>query len=138
MLFSFRRGALLAGFPTVLALLSLSAAVQTPARSAFEILEVGRWSNPPKKVNPLAAHHTYHSAAMNCDVGYTIYLPPNYAAASVRFPVVYWLPGGGYNHAGSIPSTRSNFKTSIKLRSTSKLGQKVPSFDFPMRWKSSG
>ena len=71
MLLSFRRGALLAGLPTVLAMLSLSAAGQTPARSAFDILEVGRWSNPPKKVNPLAAHHTYHSAAMNCDVGYT-------------------------------------------------------------------
>ena len=53
MLFSFGRGALLAGLPTVLALLSLSAAAQTPARSAFEILEVGRWSNPPKKVGLL-------------------------------------------------------------------------------------
>ena len=97
MLLSFRRGALLAGLPTVLAMLSLPAAAQSPARSAFDILEVGRWSNPPKKVNPLAAHHTYRSAAMNCDVGYTIYLPPNYAAASVRYPVVYWLPGGGCN-----------------------------------------
>ena len=76
MLFSFGRGALLAGLPTVLALLSLSAAAQTPARSAFEILEVGRWSNPPKKVNPLAAHHTYRSAAMNCDVGYKCFWLP--------------------------------------------------------------
>ena len=91
----FRRAALLAGMLTVLAMLSLSPAAQAPARSAFDILEVGRWSNPPKKVNPLAAHHTYHSAAMNCDVGYTIYLPPN--CASVRYPVVYWLPGGGCN-----------------------------------------
>jgi enterochelin esterase-like enzyme len=85
------RGTLL----TALAVLSLPAAAQTPARSAFDILEVGQWSNPPKEVNPLAAHHTYHSAAMKCDVGYTIYLPPNYAAAAGRYPVVYWLPGGG-------------------------------------------
>jgi enterochelin esterase-like enzyme len=92
-----RRGALLAGLPTVLAMLSLWAAAQTAARSAFDILEVGRWSNPPNKINPLAAHHTYHSAAMNCDVGYSIYLPPNYATASGRYPVVYWLPGGGCN-----------------------------------------
>src|SRR5258706_2158857 len=92
---SLGRGALLAGLPTVLAMLSLSAVAQTPARSAFDILEVGRWSNPPKNVNPLAAHHTYHSAAMHCDVGYTIYLPPNYATTSGRYPVVYWLPGGG-------------------------------------------
>ena len=72
MSFSFRRAVLLAGMPTLLAMLSLSAAPPTPARSAFDILEVGRRSNPPKSVNPLAAHHTYHSAAMNCDVGYTI------------------------------------------------------------------
>jgi hypothetical protein len=85
---------LLAGFPAVLAMPSLSAAEQPPARSAFEILGVGRWSNPPKNVNPLAAHHTYHSAAMNCDVGYTIYLPPSYAAVSVRYPVVYSSPLG--------------------------------------------
>jgi hypothetical protein len=83
-LFSFSRSALLAGMSAVLAALSLSARAQTPARTAFDILEVGRWSNPPKKANPLAAHHTYHSAEMNCDVGYSIYLPPNYAAASVR------------------------------------------------------
>ena len=95
MLLSFRRVARLIGLPTVLAMLSLSGAAQTPARSAFDILEVGRWSNPPKKVNPLAAHHTYHSVAMNCDVGYSIYLPPNYATAAVRYPIVYWLPGGG-------------------------------------------
>ena len=66
---SFRRGPLLAALLTVVAMLSLSAAAQAPARSAFDILEVGRWSNPPKNVNPLAAHHTYHSAAMNCAVG---------------------------------------------------------------------
>src|SRR4029077_3385610 len=97
LLLSFRRGALLAGLTMVLAMPGVSAVAQTAARSAFDILEVGRWSNPPKKVNPLAAHHTYHSAAMNCAVGYSIYLPPNYATASVRYPVVYWLPGGGCN-----------------------------------------
>jgi len=53
-------------------MVSSSVGAQSPARTAFEILEVGRWSNPPKKVNPLAAHRTYHSAAMNCDVGYSI------------------------------------------------------------------
>jgi hypothetical protein len=46
-LLSFRRGALVAGLPTVLAILSLSVAAQTPARSAFDLLEVGRWSSPP-------------------------------------------------------------------------------------------
>jgi enterochelin esterase-like enzyme len=61
-------------------------------------------SNPPTNINPLAAHHTYHSTAMNCDVGYNIYLPPNYAAASERYPVVYWLPGGGWNEQAESPT----------------------------------
>ncbi len=93
-----------AGLSMVLGMLSLSAAAQTPARSAFDILEVGRWSNPPTKTNPLAAHHTYHRAAMKVDVGYTIYLPPGYATHSVRYPVVYWLPGGGCNEEPDSPS----------------------------------
>src|SRR4029450_12915503 len=97
MMLPFGRCALLAGLPMVLVLLSFSGGGQTPARTAFEILEVGSWSNPPAKPNPLAQHHTYRSGAMNCDVGYSIYLPPNYAAAAERYPVVYWLPGGGCN-----------------------------------------
>src|SRR5512137_1368468 len=103
-LFSSGTSLLRAGLPVVLGMLCLSAAAQTPARSAFDILEVGRWSNPPTKTNPLAAHHTYHSAAMNADVGYTIYLPPGYATNSVRYPVVYWLPGGGCNEEPDSPS----------------------------------
>ena len=102
--FSFGTSLLRAGLPTVLGMLCLSAVAQTPARSAFDILEVGRWSNPPTKTNPLAAHHTYHSAAMNVDVGYTIYLPPSYATNSVRYAVVYWLPGGGCNEEPDSPS----------------------------------
>jgi endo-1,4-beta-xylanase len=41
-------------------------------------------------------HHTYRSAAMNRDVGYCIYLPPGYAAATDRrYPVIYNLHGAG-------------------------------------------
>ena len=100
----FRTGVLIAGWPMVLAMSSLFAAEQPSARNAFDILGVGRWSNPPKEVNPLAAHHTYRSAAMDCDVGYTIYLPPSYAAVSLRYPVVYWLPGGGCTEEPDSPS----------------------------------
>jgi len=100
----FGRWALLSGLLMVLGMPGLFAARQAPARSAFDILEVGAWSNPPTRANPLAAHHTYRSDAMKCDVGYTIYLPPNYAAESARYPVVYWLPGGGCNEDPDSPS----------------------------------
>jgi hypothetical protein len=43
---SLRKGALLAGMLAVLAVLSLNARAQDPARTAFDILKVGRWSNP--------------------------------------------------------------------------------------------
>ncbi|HEY5908996.1 MAG TPA: alpha/beta hydrolase-fold protein [Verrucomicrobiae bacterium] len=102
--FSIGTSLLRSGLPWVLGTFCFFAAAQPPARSAFDILEVGRWSNPPTKINPLAAHHTYHSAAMNVDVGYTIYLPPDYATNSVRYPVVYWLPGGGCNEEPDSPS----------------------------------
>lgn len=96
--------ALRARLPMVLGMLCLPAAAQTPARSAFDILDVERWSNPPTKSNPFATHRTYRSAAMNVDVGYTIYLPSGHATSSVRYPVVYWLPGGGCTEEPDSPS----------------------------------
>ena len=41
-------------------------------------------------------HSTYHSNLLNVDVGYTIYLPPQYVSeTTTHFPVVYFLSGGG-------------------------------------------
>ena len=58
-----------------------------------------RWVNPlPKGDWPAGLKHgTFKSPSMNVDVGYCIYLPPNYATkknADKRFPVVYYLHGG--------------------------------------------
>jgi endo-1,4-beta-xylanase len=55
-----------------------------------------RWVTPPRVANDLLAHKTYHSAAMNTDVGYHVYLPPGYGDpknAQTRYPVIYWLHG---------------------------------------------
>ena len=103
----------LAGLPMVLGMLCLSAAGQPPARRAADILGV-RWNNPPKVVNPLAGHHTYHSAAMNVDVGYTIYLPPSYATTSFRYPVVYFLPGGGVDENYDAPPLLPSVDVAIR------------------------
>ena len=54
------------------------------------------WNNPPAKLPPNIQHKTFHSASMNVDVGYNIYLPPEYEAdANKRFPVIYYLHGRG-------------------------------------------
>lgn len=42
---------------------------------------------------------------MQIDVGYSIYLPPAYAKdPATRFPVVYWLHGGGGNELTGAPT----------------------------------
>lgn len=58
------------------------------------------WVNVPKPGSLPAGvtHHTYRSASMGHDVGYLIYLPPDYAReTSRRYPVIYNLHGAGGN-----------------------------------------
>lgn len=104
---------LLIGLLILLGTLRVPAAGQPPTQRAADILGV-RWSNPPKDPVPLAAHHTYHSAAMNCDVGYSIFLPPNYAADAARYPVVYWLPGGGLDETPDDPTLLTAMDAAIR------------------------
>ena len=57
-----------------------------------------RWVNPlPEGEYPGVRHATFTSPSMQIDVGYCIYLPPQYDDAAWkhrRFPVVYYLHGG--------------------------------------------
>lgn len=58
-----------------------------------------RWVNPLKEPPAGVTHATFVSSSMKRDVGYCIYLPPEYDAAGSkkrgrRFPVVYYLHGG--------------------------------------------
>lgn len=58
-----------------------------------------RWVNPlPESGLPAGVKHgTFRSPSMKIDVGYCIYLPPDYISDSSRtrrFPVVYYLHGG--------------------------------------------
>jgi enterochelin esterase-like enzyme len=53
------------------------------------------WNNPPLSLPPGVIHGTYHSVVTNVEVGYNIYLPPQYATNPTQsFPVIYWLHGG--------------------------------------------
>lgn len=56
-----------------------------------------KWVNTLKNPIPSVKHSTFQSPSMNMDVGYCIYLPPEYAKkqnAEKRYPVVYYLHGG--------------------------------------------
>ena len=49
------------------------------------------WVNPPKPgaLPTGVTHQTYFSASMQRDVGYLIYLPPDYAAGNAsRYPLI--------------------------------------------------
>ena len=58
------------------------------------------WVNPPKagSLPEGVTHHTYVSPSMKHDVGYLIYLPPDYdSVVAKRYPVIYNLHGAGGN-----------------------------------------
>ncbi|HEY7115079.1 MAG TPA: alpha/beta hydrolase-fold protein [Tepidisphaeraceae bacterium] len=64
------------------------------ARADAPPVQTDRWVTPQLKPNPLLAHHTFRSDAMNLDVGYNLYLPPDYEGnKDKRYPVLYWLHG---------------------------------------------
>src|ERR1700733_8965054 len=72
----------------------------TDGASTRKGLETTVWVNSPKdgQLPAGVSHHTYFSASMKHDVGYCIYLPPDYAAATgTRYPVIYNLHGAGGN-----------------------------------------
>jgi endo-1,4-beta-xylanase len=67
----------------------------------------GGWNNPPAGPLPKGVRHgTFRSASMGVDVGYNVYLPPDYATDTARrYPVVYWLHGlGGNETSGVFPA----------------------------------
>jgi enterochelin esterase-like enzyme len=70
---------------------ALSAEAQTPPRQANEV----KWNSPPTSPIPGVEHNVLHSPSMDRDVGYNVYLPPDYAEGKRRYPVVYFLHGAG-------------------------------------------
>jgi len=54
------------------------------------------WVNPPKDPPRGVTHQAFRSKAMQTEVGFNIYLPPEYAGSTdKRYPVIYWLHGAG-------------------------------------------
>jgi enterochelin esterase-like enzyme len=86
---------------TVISLLLLFLVAAAPDSSTVPVVP-DRWSTPMAKPDPLLVHKTFHSAAMDLEVGYNIYLPAGYDAAENkerRYPVLYWLHGMGQSES---------------------------------------
>lgn len=60
------------------------------------------WVNPPAAQAARVQHRILHSASMKRDVGYNIYLPPDYEGSGRRYPVIYWLHGAGGHESSSL------------------------------------
>ncbi|MEK6239190.1 MAG: esterase family protein, partial [Planctomycetales bacterium] len=52
--------------------------------------------------SPGLIHESFPSESMKTTVGYSVILPPGYETGNRRFPVVYWLHGGGGNECSSL------------------------------------
>src|SRR5579872_1050705 len=88
-----------------LIVIPLAAAAAAGAQTAADIsvpkgLEATIWVNNPKpgQLPPGVSHHTYYSESMKRDAGYCLYLPPDYAAASTRYPALVMPNGGRMTH----------------------------------------
>jgi enterochelin esterase-like enzyme len=61
------------------------------------------WNNPPQPKS--VEHKSFASASMKCEVGYNIYLPPDYEKnPEKRYPVIYYLHGRGGNENDNMGS----------------------------------
>jgi endo-1,4-beta-xylanase len=90
--------------PTLAALITLLVAHAALCRADASPVNTppDRWSTPPTKPQPLLTHHTFRSASMDTEVGYNLYLPPDYdlpADKEHRYPVLYWLHGMGQSES---------------------------------------
>lgn len=69
------------------------------------------WVRPPSaaamKATPGLKHFTYESTAMKATVGYSVVLPPGYEQSRQRYPVVYWLHGGGGHESSSLSTAQT-------------------------------
>jgi enterochelin esterase-like enzyme len=77
--------------------------------SAALVFGQGAWMNPPKpgQLPAGVTHKTYRSRSMNTDIGYLVYLPPDYASSGARrYPVIYNLHGAGGNELHGFEEAR--------------------------------
>jgi endo-1,4-beta-xylanase len=86
-------------------ILALSTAAAAPAEKRPLQFDI-KWVNPPAKSPRGVRHYSLRSAAMGVDVGFNLYLPPQYDSTPERYPVLYWLHGAGGDENSGVPIAR--------------------------------
>lgn len=100
-----------------------------------------RWVNPvPAGQLPGVQHRTFKSRSMGIDVGYCIYLPPDYdkkSKAGKRYPVIYYLHGGRPGSEAKSANMARLIDPAIRERKTAPMiyvfpnGGKVSHYNHP-------
>lgn len=81
--------------------------------SSVSLAQSYKWNNPSSQLPAGCTHGTYHSTLMNVDVGYNVFLPPNYSSSTERYPVVYSLHGMSGNEGSNCQTFASVLKDGI-------------------------
>ncbi len=58
--------------------------------------------NPPSELPQNVTHQTFYSGLFGHEIGYNIYLPPDYESSSKKYPVSYYLHGWTGNESSDI------------------------------------
>src|SRR5690554_4059964 len=66
--------------------------------------------NPPEKSARNVFHKTFYSQVLKHDVGYNIYLPPDYKDSGEKYPVVHYIHGWKGNESSDIWSLEKVYK----------------------------
>ena len=76
------------------------------------------WSRQPGTTNAsspdLVLDKTLFSQALDRELNYSLYLPPDYALDQRRYPVLYWLHGSGGYPEGLLPQLAGRFHRAIE------------------------
>jgi enterochelin esterase-like enzyme len=67
--------------------------------------------NPPATSPEYVTHKTFYSKLINTEIGYNIYLPPDYSENGKRYPVEYYLHGYGNNESWDIWTLEKVYKS---------------------------
>ena len=95
----------LIGIAILLGIFRLAApgVAQAPEDDVVRVDQID-WVDPPAALPAGVQHHTFRSALMDREVGYSIYLPTGYEESATSYPVVYWLHGRGGSEGDARPA----------------------------------
>src|SRR5579872_2237934 len=102
------------------AILALCASAQTPAgnrKYSYGTPDALKWVDPDHSDLGDLKFKTFHSATIQADVSYMIYLPPDYEQdKDTRYPVLYQLPASGGTPRRDGPQVTGRIDKAIRAK----------------------